>query len=118
MLNSSTPPQENGTGREGVLLQLLGVGEAGRLGEGGVPEVRGLRAERLVLVREGDAEQGGEVAQELVVVGQRGATLQAAQHLHQELLQLHTGTRGGRLGIWQQFSNAQIRIWASTYDDV
>ena len=73
--------------------------------------MRSLRAQGLVLVRKGDAEQGGEVEQKLVVVVQRGAALKVAQQLHQELLQLQPGTRGG-----QQLSNALIQIWAITYD--
>lgn len=69
--------------------ELLGVSEADGVGEGGVPEVRGRAAQRLVPVSERRAEQRREQRQQLVVVRHGRAALQAAEDVAEKLLQLN-----------------------------
>lgn len=69
-------------------LEVIGVGEGVGVGESGVPELGDEGAQLLAPMREEHAQQGCKEGQELVVVGQRGPRLEAAQYLAQQLLQL------------------------------
>ena len=70
------------------LLELFWVDEDQSVSEGCVPELCDEGADVLPPVEEQDTEQGGQQGQQLIIIGQGGTRLQAAQHINQELLQL------------------------------
>jgi len=89
---------------------LLGVRQAGGVGEGGVPELCDRRPQVLLLVRKHHTEQRRQQSQQLIVEGQTGARLQAAENVAEELLKLQEDDRNRLNAAHSNLENLRTRL--------